>query len=191
MALSRSPSMAWAVSARTEIWHVAASALRRQVASQPSISGRLMSIRIRSGASDRAKAKPWMPSTARMTSNPFRSRRLESMSRLSSLSSTNSTLGMIGLAVGPAILPGAGLHQVVDLAHQLIAAGSLLLEDLLHATVELLVIGLGQDLARHDHYGDGLPRLDLAELPDEFKAVHHGHRQVEHDQIGPAPGHLL
>src|SRR5262249_36390534 len=81
--------MAWAVSATTGIPRVASSALSWRVASQPSITGRLMSIRIRSGRSARAFSTPSAPSTAIDTSNPrFLSRR-DSMSRFISWSSTS------------------------------------------------------------------------------------------------------
>ena len=51
-------TIACAVSAMTGMCRVASSAFRRRVASQPSISGRLMSMRIRSGATVCAVAMP-------------------------------------------------------------------------------------------------------------------------------------
>ena len=51
IAFSRSPAMACAVSAMIGIVWVAGIALSLRVASQPSSTGRLMSIRIRSGCS--------------------------------------------------------------------------------------------------------------------------------------------
>src|SRR5215470_6832069 len=68
MAFSRSPDIACAVSAITGIRCVSGAALIRRVASQPSSPGRLMSIKISAGASERAIATPCSPSTARATS---------------------------------------------------------------------------------------------------------------------------
>src|SRR5712691_9730477 len=81
--------MAWAVSAMTGMVRVAGSALSRRVASQPSTAGRLMSIRIRSGPSDRAAIMPSSPSTASATWKPRRCSRRDNMSRFISLSSTS------------------------------------------------------------------------------------------------------
>jgi hypothetical protein len=60
--------MAWAVSATTGMERVASSPFRVRVASQPSMTGRLMSMRIRSGDSLRAFSTPSAPSTAMETS---------------------------------------------------------------------------------------------------------------------------
>src|SRR5450759_4758442 len=90
MAFSRSPDMACAVSAMTGICAVILAALTRRVASQPSITGKLISIKIKSGCSLSAIVTACSPSTAMTTSNPLRRRRRESMSRFISLSSTNN-----------------------------------------------------------------------------------------------------
>src|SRR5690606_12746834 len=87
-AFSRSPGMAWAERAMIGMVRVSSAALRRRVASQPSSTGRLKSIRIRSGRSARASAMPCSPSAATTTSKPDRCRRRVSMYTLSSLSST-------------------------------------------------------------------------------------------------------
>src|SRR5262249_30052037 len=71
-AFSRSPAMAFAVSAITGMCWVAGSALIRRVASSPSILGRVRSIRMRSGCSDAAMATPWAPSVATTTLKPAR-----------------------------------------------------------------------------------------------------------------------
>src|SRR3989442_510667 len=63
-AFALSPFIAWAVSAITGICRVAGSCLSNWVASRPSRSGRLMSMRIRSGRSARAKAMPLAASSA-------------------------------------------------------------------------------------------------------------------------------
>ena len=55
-----------------------------------------MSIRIRSGASERDIATPFTPSSAITTSNPRRLSRRESMSQFSGLSSTIRILGIGG-----------------------------------------------------------------------------------------------
>jgi hypothetical protein len=60
--------MACAVSAITGIPRVSGAALSWRVASHPSSPGRLMSIRIKAGVSDRAMARPCSPSTAIATS---------------------------------------------------------------------------------------------------------------------------
>src|SRR5262249_3031037 len=78
-AFSRSPAIAFAVSAITGMRLVAASALIRRVASSPSIPGRLRSIRTRSGCSDAAMATPSAPSVATMTVKPARVSRFFSM----------------------------------------------------------------------------------------------------------------
>jgi hypothetical protein len=57
-AFSRSPAMAWAVSAMIGMALVSGSALSWRAASQPSSTGRLMSMRISAGASARAMATP-------------------------------------------------------------------------------------------------------------------------------------
>src|SRR5262249_2746127 len=98
---------------------VSSDSLSWRVASQPSRTGRCMSIRIRSGRSARALATPSPPSTATTTSKPFLLRRRISMSRLYSLSSTRRSFGIAGgppslrrrrpgVAAGlePAVLPG-------------------------------------------------------------------------------------
>src|SRR6266404_426507 len=56
MTFSRSPAIAWAVSPMTGIARVNGSALSRRVASQPSTTGRLISISTRSGFSAFAAA---------------------------------------------------------------------------------------------------------------------------------------
>src|SRR6266545_6407572 len=61
MAFSRSPDMAWAVSAITGMPRVSGAALSCRVASHPSRPGRLMSIRMSAGASERAMATPCSP----------------------------------------------------------------------------------------------------------------------------------
>src|SRR3984893_5332327 len=63
-ASSRSPVMAWAVSAMTGICRVSSPALMRRVASQPSSTGKLRSIRMTSGCSVAAMDTPWAPSDA-------------------------------------------------------------------------------------------------------------------------------
>src|SRR5262249_36901930 len=80
-AFSRSPDIACAVSAITGMARVSGAALIWRVASQPSRPGRLMSIRISAGVSERAIATPCSPSTAIATSYPRRARRRDSMSR--------------------------------------------------------------------------------------------------------------
>jgi hypothetical protein len=96
--------MACAVSAITGMPAVVGSALMRRVASQPSMTGRLMSIRISSGSSLKALATPAAPSSAITTSKPLRSRRRDSMSRFISLSSTSRILGIPSHPpTGPAI----------------------------------------------------------------------------------------
>ena len=72
---SRSPAMACAVSAITGIDFVSGAILRRRVASHPSNTGRLISIKISAGDSDFARARPCAPSKAIMTSNPLRCKR--------------------------------------------------------------------------------------------------------------------
>src|SRR5437016_5750773 len=84
--------MAWAVRARTGMGRVRGSALRLRVASHPLTTGRLMSIRIRSGCWDRAISSPWAPSQASSTAYPFFASLRDSMSRFISLSSTNNIL---------------------------------------------------------------------------------------------------
>src|SRR5438309_10182559 len=59
MAFSRSPDMAWAVSAMIGIAAVWGAALSCRVASQPSSTGKLMSIRITSGPSAWAQGHPF------------------------------------------------------------------------------------------------------------------------------------
>src|SRR5690606_33552021 len=66
--LSRSAAIACAVSAITGMAAVAGSALMRRVASQPSITGSPMSIRISDGASDLALSTASWPSIANTSS---------------------------------------------------------------------------------------------------------------------------
>ena len=87
-----SPDMAWAVRAMTGIARVPGSAFSRRVTSQPSRSGRLMSIRTRSGGSSRTLWSAASPPAAVTTVYPLRASRRDSMSRLISLSSTSRTL---------------------------------------------------------------------------------------------------
>jgi len=68
MAFALSSAIAWAVSAITGILAVAGSALIRRVASQPSMIGRLRSIRIRSGRVELTSSTPSWPFTAITTS---------------------------------------------------------------------------------------------------------------------------
>src|SRR5207249_6955514 len=96
----RSVTQACAVSAIMGILRVASLVLRRRVTSQPPITGRLMSIKIRSGISEHASECPCWPSWAVTTEYPLRCKRLESMSRFISLSSTNRIFGMIDLSRG-------------------------------------------------------------------------------------------
>src|SRR5258706_12437179 len=86
--------MACAVRAMAGMCFVVGDALSLRVASQPSTSGRLMSMRMRSGRSLSAIFSPIAPSNAMATVKPFRSRRRESMSRFISLSSTSNIFGM-------------------------------------------------------------------------------------------------
>ncbi len=86
--------MAWAVRAMIGIAWVSTAPLSRLAACQPSITGKLISNRIRSGLSEWATSTPWAPSTARYTWNPLRSSRSESISRIISLSSTSKILAI-------------------------------------------------------------------------------------------------
>ena len=79
---------------RTGIERVAGAALTWRVASSPSITGKLMSIRIRSGLSAAAMATACAPSIATNTSKPLRVSRRDSMSRFISLSSTSRIFGI-------------------------------------------------------------------------------------------------
>src|SRR5262245_53055320 len=106
--------MASAVRAMMGIERVSSASLSCLVASQPSRTGRCMSIRIRSGFSDRALATASPPSTATRTSKPFLARRRLSISRLYSLSSTRRTFGIAHFPHGlhqtePAASGGTGL----------------------------------------------------------------------------------
>src|SRR5437773_2931126 len=94
---SRSPLMAWAVSAITGIDFVSGAIFNTRVASHPSSTGRLISIKIRAGDSDLARAIPWAPSKAITTSKPRRCKRRVSMSRFISLSSTNNNFDKVCL----------------------------------------------------------------------------------------------
>ena len=78
-AFSLSPLMAFAVRAMIGMRLVAGSALIRRVASPPSISGRVRSMRMRSGCSEVAMAMPCAPSVATTTVNPARESRFFSM----------------------------------------------------------------------------------------------------------------
>ena len=163
-------------------------ALTRRVASQPSMTGRLMSIKIRSGVSLCAIATACSPSTAMTTSYPLRSRRRESMSRFISLSSTNkifaikspshhrftSTLRSISARAGrrPTALPIA-------------AAISLSIESPFSITVrtaEKAPLGRRQLLGRDDHHRHMTPVGAAVERIKKLKAVHLRHHQVEQDQ---------
>ena len=78
-AFSLSPVIALAVSAITGMCFVSGAALIWRVASEPSSTGRPMSIRISSGCSASAIATPWAPSRAISTSKPARFNRRSSM----------------------------------------------------------------------------------------------------------------
>jgi hypothetical protein len=93
-ALLRSPAMAWAVSAMIGMWRVSGEDFNWRVACHPSMTGKLMSMRIRSGFSVCAFSTPCIPSIARVTSNPRRISRLDSISRFISLSSTSKIFGI-------------------------------------------------------------------------------------------------
>ena len=90
---------------------VVGEALSRCAASHPSITGRLMSRRIRSGVSLSAMRIACMPSAAIRTSWPLRCSRRDSMSRFMSLSSTSRILAM---ALAP---PPGGARSQTRLSH--------------------------------------------------------------------------
>ena len=90
--LSRSGVMAWAESPRTGISLVSGLDFNCLAASQPSITGRLISKRIKAGDSEFAILPPSWPSTAITTSYTYLFNRRDNMSRFISLSSTSKIL---------------------------------------------------------------------------------------------------
>src|SRR5579884_2297677 len=157
------------------IERVSGAALSRRVASQPSRTGRLISIRMISGACAHASAMPSWPSAAVITSYPLRIRRRESMSRLISSSSISSILAMVMLCPGRYSIPfrhfsiimslssfglrrlNTRLHQITHLVQQRLAAVGALLEDLIHVAVQLQPIFLRDVFGRNDDHRNRAP----------------------------------
>src|SRR5262249_44987117 len=126
-------------------------------------------------------------------------RRRESASRFSALSSTNNTLGIVVVSPpaphgrenslgedSPWPLTDVVRRQVADLAEQVLAAGVLLQEDLLHGAVEAPAVLRGDGLGGDHDDRDRAVRLLLAQLLEELEAVQLRHEQVEQDQVGSA-----
>src|SRR5882757_353310 len=155
--------MAWAVSAITGIFRVASLALIRRVASQPSITGRLMSIRMRSGNCDVAISTPCCPSMAIDTSKPLRTSRRESMSRFISLSSTSKIFAMLS--------PLLFFHARSSVGDRLRLTGGLSCQASAHDGGEFSQIRLifGDDSV-------GLPAQDAGILPGQILRGHHNDR---------------
>src|SRR6202035_238081 len=186
MAFSRSPAMACAVSPITGTLRVASSALTRRVASQPSMTGRLMSIRIMSGRSLRAGSTPCCPSMANTTWKPRRMRRRESMSRLISLSSTNKTFAICRplllfylcvRADGRAYRPPP--HRLVDGGDDIQPRRAALLDHLAGLSQQALPLGSRKLFCCNDDDRDFPPLRVRGERIEHLETVHFRHHQVE------------
>src|SRR5262245_7305231 len=180
------------------MWRVAPSFLISRVAVHPSMTGRLMSIRIRSGASLRAMDTPDPPSTAMTTAYPLRSSRRDSMSRFISLSSTSRILAMpspsrsgpvpIGRLGAPV---GCGRDQGADLGEQRVQVRRALLEDDLDRSGEPLPLLRGHVLGGQYDDGQAPPIVRGAQLRSEGEPVHLRHHEVEEDEGRAPPRHRL
>src|SRR5215471_12561661 len=154
------------------------SVLSRRAASQPSSSGRLMSIRIRSGDSLAAISSPWRPSTATRTRYPRRSSRRRSMSRFISLSSTSRILRFSAL-MSSASRGNVRAQQVSNHFQNLRLGVRPLLHDPLDRVVEAPVVLLGELFGGNHDDRNPLPLSPSPEVLDELESIHLGHHQVE------------
>src|SRR6202051_4722732 len=187
MAFSRSPLMACAVSPITGTLLVATSALTRRVASQPSMTGKLMSMRMMSGFSLFARSTPCCPSTAKITSKPRRMRRRDSISRFISLSSTSRTF-----AIGrpsPVFLYartqwracGSSPYRRADRRGNIQPRRAALLDDLLCLPQQALALSRRELLCGEDDHRNVAPFCPRSECVENLKTVHFRHHQVEQD----------
>src|ERR1700720_88711 len=177
MAFSRSPLMACAVSPITGTLRVASSAFTHRVASHPSMTGRLMSIRMMSGFSLRASATPCFPSTAKTTSKPRRVSRRDSMSRFISLSSTSKTF-VIPLLLSRSV-PRATPQCLADGRSNINVARRGFFHHCMNLPQKAIVLDRRELLCGDYDYGDFAPFRAGGEYVEEPEPVHFRHHKVE------------
>src|ERR1700722_15252006 len=173
--------MACAVSPITGTLRVASSAFTHRVASHPSITGKLMSIRMMSGFSLRASATPCFPSTAKTTSKPRRVSRRDSMSRFIPLSSTSKTFVIPFLSSRSVPSRRPTLHGLADGRSNINFARRGFFHDCMNLPQKALVLHRRELLCRDHDYRDFTPFRVGSEYVEEAEPVHFRHHQVEQD----------
>src|ERR1043166_2532875 len=141
----------------TGIIRVASSAFNLRVASQPLTTGRLMSMRIRSGLSEAARSRACCPSAAIVTWCPLRSNRRESMSRFISLSSTNSIFAIVlcpWVVQVSTLVACVVMQDRTDQFQQFLLVQRAFLDNALDAAVKTPTICLRQILGRNHNHRD-------------------------------------
>src|SRR5829696_5640523 len=168
---------AFAVTRITGIALSLASRLSSRTTEMPSSFGIMMSRRIRSGSSSRARASPSSPSAAVWTSYPFASRRTLRISRFSGVSSTARMRGVSRTGLVLRLT-----QEFVDLGEELARAEGL--GDIAVAACSLrlrLVAGEGVGGDRDDR--DVLQRRIGLDPPGGLVAVEHRELDVHQDQV--------
>src|SRR5882762_3389626 len=139
-----------------------------------------MSMRMRSGCSDPASANPISASVALSTLWPTDSSRNVESVMFAGLSSTTSTFAISGRDL-------TTRHRPADLDGEVARIEVTLLHDRRHKAIQLVAV-LGGDLFGGDHQDryaccGGI----LMQRVHHVKAIHVGHHQIQHDQIGQLP----
>src|SRR5579863_2385161 len=176
--------MACAVSPITGTLRVAASALTQRVASHPSMTGRLMSMRMMSGFSLRARSTPCLPSTANTTSKPRRISRRESMSRFISLSSTSKTFAIELLR--PQLFAcicarRTAPYRFTDGGRDIDPARGAFFHDLAGLPQQSVALRRSERLGGDHDHRDFAPFGARRDGVEELESVHFRHHQVEQD----------
>src|SRR6266513_3728448 len=142
--------------------------------------GSWMSMRMRSGCSALASASPFSASVALSTLCPTDSSRNVDSVMLAGLSSTTNTFAMSDGHL-------TTRHCSTDLDGEMASVEVPLLHDRRHIAIQLVAV-LGGDLFGRDHQDWYARRLGIImKRRHHVEAVHFGHHQIEHDQIGYLP----
>src|SRR5262245_20630541 len=167
---------------------VSGAALSRRTASQPSNTGKLISIKIRSGASDPAIDTPCSPSRAMATRYPRRSRRRDSMSRFISLSSTSRIFGIqnppfesVAFQLSSRLRTSA--EERLDFPHQALKVNGLQFEFVTprgERPLSAFLLGIGSEDDDRDVFRFRLVLQTAGRLP----AINPWKIEIHHDDVG-------
>src|ERR1022692_4577283 len=171
-----SPFIAKAVRAITGMVRVASSRLSSTVASRPSMPGSWISIRMRSGCSARANARPASASVALSTVCRTEFNRNIASVMLVALSSMMRTFAM-------SVDQLASRYGPPDFDRDAFTVELGLIHDRRHVAIQLGAV-LGGDLLGCGHHDRNGSRIGMfVERLHNVEAVHLRHHQIEHDQV--------